>query len=217
MRLPSSLGLRAALVALTMLLGRAGSFGPGADQARHRDVPFRSSGRSVRDTGAQRGRADGRDAQCGHRARALQGQGLRRQAGRACHHRRGRRSAEAGLRVPQPRVAGRLRRRLHLERRLPGDRPGGRGAEEAHGAVRLRHAAHLRGRQLQVRVPHRSHRHDGQRVDRALSRRAPAQREVDRGPQPELCLGPGLVDRLRGRHEDPAGPASRSRPRRCPS
>ena len=58
-------------------------------------------------------------------------------------------------------AARRHRDRLHLERRLPRHRAGRRGAEEAHRAVRLRHAAHLRGRELQIRVPHRADRHDG--------------------------------------------------------
>ena len=64
------------------------------------------------------------------------------------HHRRGGRHDEASDRVPQPRPAPERRRgdRLHLERRLSRDRAGRRGAEEAHDLLRLRHAAHLRGR-----------------------------------------------------------------------
>ncbi len=88
--------------------------------------------------------------------------------------------------------------RLHLQRRLPRDRAGGRGAEEADGLLRLRHAAHLRGRELQVRVPHRRHGDDGQRRRRAVRDRDEARHEEVRRHQPELRLGPGLVERLRG-------------------
>jgi branched-chain amino acid transport system substrate-binding protein len=47
--------------------------------------------------------------------------------------------------------------------RLPGRGPGGRGDEEVPDPLRLRHAAHLRRRQVPVRVPHRLACGDGQR------------------------------------------------------
>ena len=97
---------------------------------------------------------------------------------RARLHRRGRRHHQAGERVPRPRAAPERGRghRLHLERRLPGGRAGRRGAEEAHRLLRLRHAAHLRGRLLQVRLPHLQPRRHGQRRGRALRDRDAARR-----------------------------------------
>ena len=61
--------------------------------------------------------------------------------------RRERRTVEAGHRVPQPRRArqGRRGHRLCLVGRLPGDRAGGRRAQEAHDPLRLRRAARVRG------------------------------------------------------------------------
>ena len=38
--------------------------------------------------------------------------------------------------------------------RLPGGLAGGRGAQEASGSLRLRHAPHLRGEQIQIRLSH---------------------------------------------------------------
>ena len=57
-------------------------------------------------------------------------------------------------------------------------------------------------RELQVRVPHPSARHDGCGGGRALPARAAARRQDLRRHQPELRLGPGLVERLRPGDED---------------
>ena len=127
--------------------------------ASSRSCPARR--RSVRRAGAQRRRADDRSAQC-------------RQA---CPRPMPKRASperpietvivdEAGGTTKQvteyrnlvQRAQRRCGDRLHLQRRLPRDGAGRRGAEEAHGLLRLRHAAHFRGCELQISVPHRRHR-----------------------------------------------------------
>ena len=113
---------------VTFLSGAAaGPFGVPARNAR------RGAGR-----GAQRRQGPG----------PLRAEGHGRPAHRGGLHRRGRRHHQAGERVPRPGAAPERRRRhrLHLQRRLPGGGAGGRGAEEAHHPLRLRHAPHLRGR-----------------------------------------------------------------------
>ena len=188
-------------------------------QDRHRHVPLRRGGGPVRRAGAQRRRSDRRSAQRGQGSRALRNQGTRRRADRDRIRRRGRRHDQAGQRIPQPRAARQRRRghRLHLQRRLPRGRAGRRGAEEADGVLRLRHAAHLRGRELQVPVPHRRDGDDGQYGGGALPDRNEAGPEKDRRHQPELRLGPGLVERLRSRDESPQARRRNRRPRRCRS
>ena len=94
----------------------------------------------------------------GHGAGAVRRPRASAAADRARAHRRGGRHRQAGDRVSATWCSARTSTsvdRLHLLRRLPRHRAGGRGAEEAHHLLRLRHAAHLRGRELQVRVPHR--------------------------------------------------------------
>ena len=153
-------------------------------------VPARN-GAEVLVGGTERGRAgtcavrDQRHRRCSDRDRA---------------HRRSGRHDQAGDRVPQPRAAAERGpgRRLHLQRRLSRDRAGGRGAEETDGVLRLRHAAHLRGRELQVRLSYRRDRDDGQRRRRAVPGREQAGDQEIRRHQPELRLGPGLLERLRG-------------------
>ena len=96
-------------------------------------------------------------------ALALREGRVRRHEDRARHHRRERRRDQAGAGTAQPLSARqcRCRARLHRLRRLPRGGADRRRAEEDAGADRLRHAAHLRGSQIQLRVPHRRARHDG--------------------------------------------------------
>ncbi len=170
---------------------------------RHRHLPVRGGCGAVRGAGAQRRRGGRRSAQCRYRGGALCEQGHRRSAPGDHLRRRGRRNHQAGHGVPQSRSAEERRRgdRLHLERRLPGDRASRRGTEEAQRVLRLRHAAHLRGCKLQVPVPDGGHCDDRQRGRRALPEPAQEEHPQDRRHQPELRLGPGLVERLRGRDE----------------
>ena len=88
-------------------------------------------------------------------------------------------------------------------RRLPGGGAGGRGTEEVHRPVRLRHQPHLRGSQLQVRVPHHHHGDAGERGGGALHRGELPQSEDLLRHQPELRVGPGRLVRLHRGDEDP--------------
>ena len=139
----------------------------------------------------------------GNRAEAVREARLRRCEPRARVRRRGGQHHDAGDRIPQPGAAGerRPRHRLRVERQLPGHRAGGGGAEEAGELLRLRHAAHLRGREVQLRVPHLADRHHGLGGRGAVRARRQAGRQVDRRHQPELRLGPGFLGRLRGGDE----------------
>ena len=105
--------------------------------------------------GAQRRRAADRGDQCRDPAGSLQRQGLRRPADRADHHRREWQHHQGGAGLSRPRRAARRQcgRRLHLLRQLPWRRAGGRGAQDADRVLRLRHAAHLRGRGSPLRLP----------------------------------------------------------------
>ena len=69
----------------------------------------------------------------------------------------------AGAEQPLRPREGRRRRRLRRLGRLPRRRAGRRGDEEVPDPLRLRHAAHLRGRQVRLRLSHRRPRDDGQR------------------------------------------------------
>ena len=74
--------------------------------------------------------------------------------------------------------------------------PVGRGDEELPHPLRLRHAAHLRGQQAAVRVPHRVARDHGQRRPGALPEGAQRQGRDLQHDQPGLRLGPGLEEGL---------------------
>ena len=162
--------IRAAFIFTCMCDCRTSRAGAAAASHWHRDLPVRARGGSVRRAGAQRLRAGRGADERRLRACAVCRQGLRRPGDRARRRRRSRRSSKAGRGVPQSRAARRPGRRLHLERRLPRDRARGGGAEEADRALRLRHAADFRGRLLQVRVPDRALRRDGQRRRGASTR-----------------------------------------------
>ena len=89
--------------------------------------------------------------------------GFRRHEDRARHHRREWRRHQAGAGTAQSLSARQCRRRawLYQLRRLPGGGADRGRAEEDAGADGLRHAAHLRGSQIQLRVPYRCPCHDG--------------------------------------------------------
>ena len=78
-------------------------------------------------------------------------------------HRRGRRRHQASRGIAQPLRARPCRRGPGLCQfgRLPGGLAGRRGAQEASRPLRLRHAAHLRGEQIQLRLSHRRSWRDG--------------------------------------------------------
>ena len=129
---------------------------------------------------------------------AVSDQGIRRQPGRDGSARRGGAGEQCGHAVPQPGAARcRHRHRLCLQRQLPGDRADRRGVEEAHGVLRLRDPARVRGRQLPVRVPNRLPRDDGQRRRGQVRPGQLSRRDSHRGHQPELRLGPGFMEGLR--------------------
>ena len=128
-----------------------------------RRLSLRAGGRIVR----QACRAGCQDRhRCAQRrkpAQALRQSRLRRPEDRNSAHRRGGRRHQASRGIAQ-----RLRARscrcgvgLCQLRRLPRGLAGGRGAQEASRSVRLRHASHLRGEQIQIRLSHGSPRRDG--------------------------------------------------------
>ena len=186
--------------------------GAGNLQARHRQLPLRPGGRELRHPGGERRQGGDRRLQQRHRARAVQQGRLRRRQDRADLRRRERRRDQAGAGAAQPvrprqgRRGGRLRRLG----RLPGGGAGGRRNEEVPHPLRLRHAAHLRGRQVPVRVPHRVARGDGQRRARAVPQGAQRQGRHHQLHQPGLRLGPRFAHRLQGGRRRSSSPARRT-------
>ena len=172
--------------------------GAGDLQARHRQLPVGPGGRELRHPGGQRRQGGDRRLQQGHGAGALQQGRLRRHEDRAGLRRRERRRHQAGAGAAQPLRPreGRRGGRLRGLGRLPGGGAGGRGDEEVPDPLRLRHAAHLRGQQVQLRVPHRLARGDGQRGAGALPEGAQRQGRHLQHDQPGLRLGPGLEEGL---------------------
>ena len=162
---PAALSALAAAAALCAPRPGAGDL-----QGRHRQLPVGPGGRELRHPGGQRRQGADRRLQQGRRAGAVQQGRLRRHEDRVrlCRRERRRHQAGAGTAQPVRPREGRRGGRLRRLGRLPGRGAGGRGDEEVPDPLRLRHAAHLRGRQVQLRVPHRVARDDGQRGAGAL-------------------------------------------------
>jgi len=111
--------------------------GPGRPQDRHRDLPLRPGGLALRGARPQRRGGPDREPQRRQGAQALRPEGDRRRAHPGDLHRRSRRRGEAGGGVPPSGAGGEggPGHRLHLQRRLPGGGPGGRGAQDPHRAL----------------------------------------------------------------------------------
>ena len=124
--------------------------------------------------------------------------GYQRDADRDGNHRRGGRHDQAGDRIPQPRPASERRRhhRLHFLRRLSSHRAAGGRAQEAHHLLRLWHAPHLRGRQLQIPVPNGSRTRQWITSPLLATCSREARHQNHCRHQSELRMGPGFLDRL---------------------
>ena len=157
----------------TFLSGPASVFG----------VPVAAGGRDAGGADQPRRRHRRRAA-----ARLLRGRGARRRP--------------PGRRVPPPRAerGGARRLRLHLLRLLPRLHAALRRAAQDHAAVGLRHAAHLRGGQAPLRLPHPGLRHARGPGAAALSAEDQARLPHPRRDQPGLRLGPRLLGAVEGRH-----------------